>query len=69
MWLLIIVRMYLFGFWRIKFATRFNDIIGCDGFDLIVVNVIVVATRFNNNRDLNDFVIFDILGLADRFLT
>ena len=29
-------------------------------FDLIIINVIVVATQFNNNRDLSDFVMFDM---------
>ena len=43
-----------------------NDITSCDGFDLIIINVIVVATRFNNNRDLCDLVIFDKLRVADR---
>ena len=59
--------MYLYDFWRINLATRLNDITSCDGFDLILINVIVVATRFNNNRDLNDSVIFDELRVADRF--
>ena len=63
----ITVRMHLFISLRINLATRLNDITSCDGFDLIIINVIVVAIRFNNNRDLNELVIIDKLRVADRF--